>query len=293
MPRRAAAAATSRITDRAPDDATEVEVGRARSRCAALPHAGLDLTDGIRPALMFSVLGQNLAPQGNLFTLETEAGTLTSAQVRVTGAERVSPTVATIEWAADTPVPVTGGLTLAWNGPAEIGLSVGVTNAGAQNLRGSLTVTPMPGVVIDEPSENVWTFYPGFGTMISNEPFFEDSVKSDHLPLSLVTAWSPEKGGGLYLAGHDTEPRYDAHYALEKFEGRVTAAAQHLYLDVPARETAAMPEVALGACWETTGRRSRPIAIGCRPGARRRPRIRTGSVGSAPSSGSRRRCRCS
>lgn len=239
----------SRITDRAPDDATEVEVGESavalRSDYLTLE---LDLTDGIRPALMFSgVLGQNLAPQGNLFTLETEAGTLTSAQVRVTGAERVSPTVATIEWAADTPVPVTGGLTLAWNGPAEIGLSVGVTNAGAQNLRGSLTVTPMPGVVIDEPSENVWTFYPGFGTMISNEPFFEDSVKSDHLPLSLVTAWSPEKGGGLYLAGHDTEPRYDAHYALEKFEGRVTAAAQYLYLDVPARETAAMPEVALGA----------------------------------------------
>jgi len=34
---------------------------------------------------------------------------------------------------------------------------------------------------------------------------------------------------------------------LEKFEGRVTGATRYLHLDVPPGETAAMPEVALGA----------------------------------------------
>lgn len=239
----------SRLTDRAPDDHTQIEVGESavalRSDYLTLE---LDLTDGIRPSLMFSgILGQDLSPQGPLFTLETAAGRLTSHDVNVVRADRASPTLATIDWSAEEPVAVTGRLTLEWDGASEIGVSVAVTNGGAEDLRGSLTVTPMPAVTIDEPSENVWTFYPGFGTMISNEPFFADSVKSDHLPLSLVTAWSPENGGGLYVAGRDTEPRYDAHYLLEKYRGRVTAATRYLYLDVAPGDTAAMPEVALGA----------------------------------------------
>ncbi len=239
----------TRVTDRAPGDETSVEVGESavtlRSDYLTL---ALDLTDGIRPSLMVAgILGQDLAPRGELFALETEAGTLTSGQVRVVRAERVSPTEAAIDWAADAPAPVSGRLTLRWNGPSEIGMAVAVTNASEANLRGSLTITPMPGVTIDDRTENVWTFYPGFGTMIGNEPFFEDEVKSDHLPLSLVTAWSPEKGGGLYVAGHDTGPSYDARYVLEKFDGRVTAATRYLHLDVPPGETAALPEVALGA----------------------------------------------
>ncbi|MFP4250923.1 MAG: DUF6259 domain-containing protein, partial [Armatimonadota bacterium] len=239
----------TRVTNRAPDDHTEVEVGESavamRSDHLTLE---LDVTDGIRPSLMVAgMLGQDLSPVGDLFTLETDGGTLTSAEVEVSGVERTSPTMATIEWNANAPMPLMGRLTLQWNGASEIGMTVGVTNASDGDLRGSLTVTPMPGVVIDGTPENVWTFYPGFGTMISNEPFFEDSVKSDHLPVGLVTAWSPEKGGGLYVAGHDTEPRYDAHYVLEKYEGRVTAATRYLYLDVAPGETAAMPEVALGA----------------------------------------------
>jgi len=239
----------TRVTDRAPDDHTEFEVGESavamRSDYLTLE---LDLADGIRPSLMVAgMLTQDLSPVGDLFTLETEAGTLSSAQVDVVRAERTSPTMATVEWSADAPMALTGRLTLQWNSASEIGMTVDVTNAGDESLRGSLTVTPMPGVVIDGRAENVWTFYPGFGTMISNEPFFEDEVKSDHLPLSLVTAWSPEKGGGLYVAGHDTGPRYDAHYVLEKYQGRVTAATRYRYLDVAPGETAAMPEVALGA----------------------------------------------
>ncbi|MFO8081260.1 MAG: DUF6259 domain-containing protein [Armatimonadota bacterium] len=241
----------SRVTDRAPDDHTEIEVGEGqgpvtlRSDYLTLE---LDLADGIRPSLMFSgILTQDLSPVRELFTLETEDGSLTSAEVTVTGAERVSPTLATVDWTAEESMPVSGRLTLQWNDASEIGMTVGVTNEGDEDLRGSLTVTPMPGVVIDSTPENVWTFYPGFGTMISNEPFFEDEVKADRLPVGMVTAWSPEKGGGLYVAGHDNEPRYDADHLLEKYTGRVTAATRYLYLDVAPGATAALPEVAVGA----------------------------------------------
>ncbi|MGI5820344.1 MAG: DUF6259 domain-containing protein, partial [Armatimonadota bacterium] len=238
-----------RVTDRAPDDATSVEVGEG----AVTLHSDyltltLDLTDGIRASSMFSgILGQDLSPVRELFALETEAGTLGSADVGVTGAEQVSETAVAIDWSAAEPVAVSGRLTLAWTGASEMTMAVDLTNEGAENLRGSLTVTPVPGVVLDPEPENVWTFYPGFGTMIGNEPFFEDEAKGDRLPLGLVAAWAPERGGGLYLAGRDSEPRYDAHYLLEKYAGRVTAATRYLHLDVPPGETAQTPAVALGA----------------------------------------------
>ncbi len=238
-----------RVTDRAPDDATAIEVGeRALALRSDYLTLELDLTDGVRPRLMFSgILTQDLSPVGELFTLDTEAGALAGSQVRVTGVERVSATEAAINWAANQPVPLTGRLTLRWNGASEIGVSVALTNGGAENLRGSITITPMPGVVLDPQPEDVWTFYPGFGTMISNEPFFEDEVKGDRLPIGLVAAWSPERGGGLYVADHDSEPRYDSDLVLEKYAGRVTGATRYLYLDVPPGESADTPEVVVGA----------------------------------------------
>lgn len=239
----------TRVTDRAPGDATAIEVRddavTLRSDYLTLE---LDLSAGIRPASMFAgMLGQDLMPQGELFALETEAGTLTSGQVRVTGTDRLSPTAVAIDFAADEPTPLSGRLALAWHGAGEIGLTVSLTNGGEQPLRGSLTVTPLPGVVIDTSEENVWLFYPGFGTMITNEPFFEDSVKSDHLPLGMMAAWSPQRGGGLYVMGHDHQPERDTHYVLEKYLGRVTGSTRYLYLDVAPGATAALPEVAVGA----------------------------------------------
>jgi len=242
-----------RVTDKAPDDVVHVEVAEdavtLRSDYLTL---ALDLGNGIRVAGMFSgmfsgVLGQDLMPAGRLFALEAEAGTLTSDDVHVVRVAQPSATEVTVEFAADEPAPIGGRLTLAWHGAAEIGMTVGVTNRGDAPLRGSLTLTPLPGVVIDTIPENVWLFYPGFGTLITNEPFYEDSLHSDHLPLQLVAAWSPQRGGGLYVMGHDTQPVRDTHFVLEKYLSRVTAATRYLYLDVAPGESAEMPEVAVGA----------------------------------------------
>ncbi|MGD9494955.1 MAG: DUF6259 domain-containing protein [Armatimonadota bacterium] len=240
----------TRVTDRAPADATAIEVadGRLTMRSDYLT-LSLDLSKGICVAGMWSgVFEQDLMPMGSLFALETEGGTVSAEQVAVTDVRRRTPTQATIDFTAHEPVPVRGTLTLSWHSASEIGLSVALGNAGEAPLRGSLTVTGLPGVVIDTIPENVWLFYPGFGTLISNEPFYEDSVKSDHLPLGLVAAWSPARGGGLYLMGRDNVPERDAHYVLEKYLSRVTAAVRYLYLDVAPGETATLPEVAIGAC---------------------------------------------
>ncbi|MEA3401358.1 MAG: DUF6259 domain-containing protein [Armatimonadota bacterium] len=239
----------SRVTDKAPGEATEIEVGEEsvtlRSDYLALE---LDLSEGIRAASMFSgILEQRLLPRAELFSLETEGGALSSDDVDVTGVEQTSPTQLCIDFAADEPTPMQGRVTLRWNAASEIGMTVGITNGGEGPLRGALTVTPLPGAAIDTVPENVWVFYPGFGTLITNEPFFEDSVKSDHLPLGFVTAWSPQKAGGLYVMGHDTVPQRDTHYVLEKYLGRVTASVRYLYLDAAPGATADMPEVAVGA----------------------------------------------
>ena len=239
----------TRVTDRAPDDATAIEIGRdAVTLRSDYLDLELDLSDGVRLARMLSgVLGQDLMPEGTLFALETEAGTVTSEDVRVTGVEQPAPTEVTIGFKGYAPVECTGQLTLAWHGASEIGLRVSVTNTADEPLRGSLTVTPLPGVVIDTSAENVWLFYPGFGTMITNEPFCEDSLQSDHFPLQLMAAWSPERGGGVYVMGHDTGPVRDTHFVLEKYLGRVTGATRYLYLDAAPGESATMPEVAVGA----------------------------------------------
>jgi len=239
----------TRVTDRAPDDATAIEIGRdtvaLRSDYLDIE---LDLSDGIRPARMVSgILDQDLMPDGGLFALETEAGTVTSDEVRVTGVEQPSPSEVVIDFSARTPPPVTGRLRLTWHDASEIGMTVSLTNTGDAPLRASLTVTPLPGVVIDTRAENVWLFYPGFGTMITNGPFFEDSLQSDHMPLQVMAAWSPGRGGGLYVMGHDTGPTRDTHFVLEKYLGRVTGATRYLYLDIRPGESAAMPEVAVGA----------------------------------------------
>jgi hypothetical protein len=238
-----------RVTDRVPDDAASIEAddGRIVMRSDYLT-LEVDLREGIGIASMASgVLGRDLAAAGELFALETDAGTLSSTGVRVSGVERLSSTSVAVQWNADEPVQASGTLTLAWNGASEIGLKVAVTNGGQRNLKGSLVVTPLPGVVLDDRPENVWVFYPGFGTMISNEPFFEERVKSDQLPVQLVAAWSPAAGAGVYVMGHDTGPERDAEYMLEKFEGRVTAAARYLYLDLAPGEGTELPEVAIGA----------------------------------------------
>lgn len=239
----------SQVTDRAPDDATMVEVadGEITLHSDYLT-LRLDLSDGIRAGAMHSsILAQDLSPVHPLFALETDAGTVTSHEVQVTEVERVSDDTAAVNWSAPEPWSVSGRLTLAWSTASELTMAVDLTNQGADHLRGSLSVTALPGVVIDLEAGNVWTFYPALGTMITNEPFFEDFVKSDRMPLGLVTAWSPERGGGLYLAGRDNEPRYDARYLLENYAGRVTAAIRYLYLDIPAGDSVQLPAVALGA----------------------------------------------
>ena len=207
----------------------------------------LSLGKGVRLAGLSSawLLDREMPCDGALFAIEAGDARITSADVRVTGARRTSPQGASIDFEAD---GLRGTLLAVYRDSlgSEITFGLSLTNTSPKPLRGKVSFAPLSGVRLDDDPGNVWLFYPGPGTIVTDEPFCLSRLQSDHFPLQVMAAWSIGKAGGLYVMTHDSKCVLDKEYALEKFDGKVTARVRFMHIDLAPGGSITLPDVALG-----------------------------------------------